>query len=457
MEAVALLPGIAAVIVMLRRSHREAYVDVYLLSILVLPAWCRLVLPGLPDPTFNETAAIPIALAFLLTGARNWKWSPADLLVLAFAAVIGYSEYRNAGFSEAQNLMFDMVAAAVLPYVMAKGIVEPNGLRLRFLRRFILLQVVVVGAMAYEFRFGHSPFRTLLDPFFRGQGAGWVTTFRYGVARAAGPYGHAILAGVILMIGFRLQRWLENSGGWDGALSWLPLGPKGKARLVTVILLGGLVITFARGPWLGAVLAAAITAIGAGANPRKRGLMLLAGLVLGGTLLGVGLSRYTAGGRIGAKTESQETAAYRKELVDKYVGIALDRSAFGWGRNGWPKVPGMPSIDNYFLLLSLMHGLPALSLFLLILLSLFARLLRNAFRHTEHIRPGTSLSFTLAGVFAGILLSVATVYMGDNLIPVFFTMVGFGEGYLTAGGDAAAAEQAAVFPRPLFRFQRILA
>lgn len=35
------------------------------------------------------------------------------------------------------------------------------------------------------------------------------------MARIAGPYGHAILAGAILAVGCRLARWLEWTGGWE--------------------------------------------------------------------------------------------------------------------------------------------------------------------------------------------------------------------------------------------------
>lgn len=440
MTILATLPGLVAVWWLCRHSYQKAYLDVYLFALFLLPGWCRYIVPGLPDPTFHEAALIPISAVFLLKGARKWKFSPMDVLVILFAGQVGYSEYINAGFSEAQNLMFDMLAAGVLPYVAAKGIIEPNGLRIAFAKRIVWLLAILTILFAYEWRFAYNPFRLVFDRFFPDQGSGWVTTFRYGLARTAGPYGHAILAGIVLMVGFRLQRWLENSGSWEQRFRRLRQIPVTKARVLTVAMLLGIAMTMVRGPQIGAVIACVVSMIGCGANPRRRALAIAAAVVAGGIPAGIASYSYAAVGRSAAQTASQESAAYRKELIDKYVTVALEHTGMGWGRNGWPKVPGMPSIDNYYLLLSLMHGFTATAILLLILAALIARLLRNGFRYAPLKPKGSSLSFSLAGIFAGFAFSVLTVYMGDNVIPIFFTLVGYAEGYLQAGGDRQPAK-----------------
>lgn len=436
MNAVAFIPGILAVIWLLRKSHREAYLDIYLPSVLLLPGWCRCVLPGAPDPTFHEAAILPIAGAFFYRGFKNWRFSPTDFLVLAYTLIIGYSEYRNAGFSDAQNLMFDMIAAGLLPYMLAKGIVEANGLRVAFVRRFTWLMAILAWILTYEFKFAYNPYRRVFDTFFPGQGDGWVTTFRYGFARIAGPFGHAILAGIVFMIAYRLQRWLEHSGHWEPHFRSLRTRFT-KAQMLTASILGGIVMTMVRGPQIGSVIATVVSFMGRGTNPKRRALIVTGLLLAIGIPVAIAAYGYAAVGRAAALTASQESAAYRKELIDKYVGIALEHSMFGWGRNGWPKVSGMPSIDNYYLLLALMHGVPVVLLLIAILVSLFVRLMRNGFRSAPMKPSGSSLSFTLAGIFAGFIFSILTVYMGDNVIPIFFTIVGFSEGYLQAGGDAS--------------------
>jgi hypothetical protein len=461
MSILAVLPGLLAIVWLVRRSHREAYLDIYLFSLFLLPGWCRFVAPGTPDPTFHEAAILPIAGAFLLKYRAKWKLSFMDLVVVAYAATIGYSEYVNAGYKEAQNLLFDMIAAGILPYLLAKGMIQGSAFRTLFVRRVVWLLAILTVFFVYEWRFAYNPFRLVFDRFFPGQGDGWVTTFRYGLARTAGPYGHAILAGIVLMTGFRLQRWLEMSRLWEPRFRRYNIGSLTKGRILTLAMIAGLAMTMVRGPQIGALIASAVNMIGMGRNPKRRACWIAAAIVVIGIPVGATMYSYASVGRAGAVTASQESAAYRKELMDKYVDIVLQHSVLGWGRNGWPKVSGMPSIDNYYLLLSLMHGVLATALLLTILITLIARLLRDGLQAGSRTPKGSSLSFCLAGIFAGIAFSIFTVYMGDNVIPIFFTLVGFAEGYLQAGGDLEAARKPAASPTgstaPPPRFAVVLA
>lgn len=111
--------------------------------------------------------------------------------------------------------------------------------------------------------------------------------------------------------------------------------------------------------------------------------------------------------------------------------------------NGWPKIPGMPSIDNYYLLLGLMHGVYAVMLLAAILVVMQVRLYRNGMRYAPMKPPGSSLSFCLFGIYLGFMFSIATVYMGENVIPVFFLITGFADAYLFAGGDGVLQESSA--------------
>jgi hypothetical protein len=438
LDAVAAIPGLLAIIWLLRRkSLHGTYLSIYLPALLLLPGWCRFVVPALPDPTFHESALLPIAAVFMMRVSRKWRPSFLDLLVVAFGLFIGYAEYANAGYKEAQNLMFDMIAAALMPYFVGQAMAGSNELRIAFVKRFVWLVALLACLLTFEFRFANNPYRMVFDHFFPGQGDGWVTTFRYGFARVAGPYGHAILAGIVFMFAFRLARWLEHSKLWEPRFKWFQ-SRFSKAQFVTVATLAGLTMTLVRGPQIGTLLAVAVSAMGKGRNPRRRARFVLAAVLLIGIPAGITAWSYASVGRAAAKDASQESAAYRKELIDKYVTIALDHATLGWGRNGWPKVPGMPSIDNYYLLLCLMHGVPAALLLVAILVLLQARLLYNGFRSAPAFPEGSSLSFTLAGIFTGFMFAILTVYMGDNVVPIFFTLVGFSEGYLKAGGDAAA-------------------
>jgi hypothetical protein len=443
MGIIALLPGLYAAYVALRRSPQIAFLSVYLPVLLLLPEYYRWIVPGLPDPTFSQSAILPIAGIYVMREARRWRFSVNDFLIGAFALSVGYSELSNAGFKEAQNLMFDMAASVVLPYVLAKGLIEPYRMRVAFAKRFAWLIFLVSVISVFEFRMGMTPWQVVFNPFFPGQGDGWVTTFRYGFARIAGPYGHAILAGLILVVGYRLQRWLEWSGGWERTFRNVPALPVSKARLVTLAIAAGIAMTLVRGPWLGALAGALLTSVGLATN-RKRALLIVGGCVIAvGIPASLAFYSYASVGRANAKTQSQETAAYRVELVRKYIDIAVRKSYLGWGRNTWPRVIGMPSIDNYYLLLALMHGILADLILLAIILGTITRLVRFEMQGPAPRVRGSSFGFTLAGIFVAFGVTIATVYMGLAVIPIFAVLSGWADGYMLAPRDGPASRRIA--------------
>ena len=111
----------------------------------------------------------------------------------------------------------------------------------------------------------------------------------------------------------------------------------------------------------------------------------------------------------------------------------------------------MPSIDNYFLLLTLMHGLITTLLFLALFLWSGVRLFRAGM--TEPV-GSNSLSFTFAAILVAILVSLATVYLGEQAIPVFFLILGWAEAHLQRPLPASASARVEVAAGPRFRVIR---
>jgi O-Antigen ligase len=424
-----IIPALIAAYVAWRYSPARAFLQVYVPVLLLLPMYYRWVIPLLPDPTFEQATILPIAAVFLVRQGRRWRFSFGDVLMISFACCIGISEFINAGYDEAQNLMFDMVASVIFPYMLAKGLIESYRISLDFAKKIVTMLFWVSIISVYEFRMAVTPW-FVLRRFFPGQGLEWGTSFRYGFARIGGPFGHAILAGLVLAVAFRLQRWLEWSGGWEPhfrGLKWLRIS---KARLITIALLGGIVMTMVRGPWLGGVVGACLTAVGR-TEKRGRALVAIAAVIV---IIGIPAASsfyaYASVGRANSKTDSQETAAYRMELLDKYVTTALERPIWGYGRNTWPKDPSAPSIDNYYLLLSLMHGFVAMGMLVAIMVTMTVRLVWSELRSPVVYPLGSSLGFTLAGIFVVYAVTIATVYMGLQALPVFALISGWSEGYL---------------------------
>jgi hypothetical protein len=157
MGIVTLIPALLAFLVAVRLSTWRAYLDVYIPVLLLIPMYYRWVLPVLPDPTFEQATILPIALLFLAQQWRTWTFSRMDLGMAAFAGSIGYSEYLNAGYKEAQNLMFDMIASVVLPYVLTKQLVALEGRSVAFAKRIVLMFLAASIISIFEFRTGVNP------------------------------------------------------------------------------------------------------------------------------------------------------------------------------------------------------------------------------------------------------------------------------------------------------------
>ncbi|WP_176049699.1 O-antigen ligase family protein [Burkholderia sp. BCC1644] len=437
MTLIVFLALIAAFVVAVRRTPGAALAGVYLPVLLLIPSTFHATVSTTPN--FNQLAIVAIACVALPRYLPRWRPSVADLAVVALVIGVACSEYRNAGYKEAQNLTFVMLTSAALPYFIARWVIPGERLHVAVARRIVGLLAFVTIVNVWEFRFGINLFHAIPGLFFPGQGLGWVTTFRYGVARTAGPFSHAILAGVGLVIGFRLQRWLELGGHWEPRFKRFPNLRIGKARTITLILAAGVVMTLARGPWLGAAAGALLAAIGRAKQPKRVLAQVGTLLVAGGAAVWIGLGAYLDVKPGQAMTLSQESAMYRKELFDRYLSIAMDHAALGWGRNTWPKVPGMPSIDNYYLLLSLMHGLVGTGLLVFLIVWMSARLLRFGLADVGRARardgtqePPNSLSFTFLGILIAVAISLGTVYLGEAAMPLFFFIVGWSEGYLQA-------------------------
>ncbi|MFM8333500.1 MAG: O-antigen ligase family protein [Candidatus Methylumidiphilus sp.] len=455
------IPAILAFRMAMAKSPRDAFLRVYIPTLLLIPDFYRVVTPGLPDPNANQAVMIALlGVSLMRNGFSGYRYSPLDVVVVVYAICVFNSELQASGYADAQNLMFTMLFSVVMPYFMAKTFIEPHGLRYEFARRVVFVMAIVSMIDVYEAKFAVNPYQLILSRFFPGQGEGWIITFRFGMARTAGPYSHALLAGVMMLVAFRLQRWLHFSGAWPDKVKQLPWLPIKFPVLMTLIVTGGFFITFAKGSWLAGFLAGFLVAVGRVKNRVLALTVVLGFIVFVGIPAVVAFINYASVGRYNAKDENQETACYRYELITGYLDIAKEKATWGWGLTKWPVLPDMPSIDNHYLLLFLMHGKVAFYCFLYILIGTMVRLLSYAITIPAPPRSGGSLAFTLASIYLGYMVAIGTVFMGAQTVPMLFLLTGWAEGYMkTKGQDyppfGAASAQPSETPR-LFRFRRVV-
>ncbi|OQW95643.1 MAG: hypothetical protein BWK79_01770 [Beggiatoa sp. IS2] len=459
MSIIVLIPGLWAAYIAFTQSPHRAFIYVYIPVLLFLPDYYDLFLPGIPDPTFQSVAIFPIFVAWLVRGVPGWRFSFTDLLVFGYSFSIGYSEYTNAGYKDAQNFIAnDVIMSILLPYILAKCLVEPAGLRESFAKSIVLTLSVVSILNIFQFvtlsRF--TPLTYLLGPLF---GGGWYAgNIRYWIlVRVNGPYVHEILAGIIMWIGYRIQRWLEWSQVWPTRIPQLPWLRLPIAQLLTLIIFMGAFVTLVRGPLVAAIVAAIAIVIGRS----KRRWLIFWLLVAGSIIVGIPAVKWFIDYATApyAESRSQETIIYRWDLVVNYIDIAKEKLIWGWGRTGWPKVPGQKSVDNYFLLLFLGHGITSLGFLVTILLLTMTRLFIHSMFQPVANPPGSSLGFTLFSLYIVVIWSIATVWLGHQTQPLLFLIVGWSEGYLHSNHENlrenSTTVATTVSPQK-FKFRRVL-
>ena len=440
------------------QSVTKAFLYAYLPILLLVPDYYKAITPGLPDPTANQAAAVALFMVFFSQGMPGYRFSYTDVVVGIYALAVSVSEFLASGYSDAQNLMFYELSAVLFPYLFAKSLIEPFNLRYDFAKVIVICLSIVFVFNVYENKMGANVWQLLLGRFFPGQG-GWVTTFRFGLARASGPYGHCLVAGVMMAAGYRFQRWLQWSEAWPKKmkyLNWLPWFTP--AQFFTLMVLGGVFSTLGKGQWLAGIVASGIVIIGRSKQRVAAMSAVIAVMIFVGLPLLIAFLNYASVGRANAADDNQETAAYRYELVSEYMDVAKEHLWFGWGLMKWPEVPGFESIDNHFLLTYLNHGVIVVSLLLGIIFVMMARLIIHGMTQPLSEPRGSSLAFTLAAIFLMYFIAVATVAMMGQSCTMFFLVVGLSDAYLrnsTWDGNSGKAE-AKIADTRLFRFRKVL-
>ena len=137
----------------MKSTPGNAFLRVYVPTLLCLPEYCRVVTPGIPDPTFSQGVAMVIfAVSMMRGGFQGYRFGHLDIVVLAYAGLVFNSELQASGYPDAQNLMFSMLFSVVAPYFMAKSFIEPAGMRYEFARQAVACLAVVAVLDAWETR-----------------------------------------------------------------------------------------------------------------------------------------------------------------------------------------------------------------------------------------------------------------------------------------------------------------
>jgi hypothetical protein len=344
-----------------------------------------------------------------------------DLLLAVFIFSSCYADYLADRHTAFIFNLFSTLVTALIPYMIGKLLIEQHRARIATVKRIVLLLAINCVISAYEYKMGQNPFSLVFRRFFPGETFAWKTQIRWGFGRVAGPFGQSELAGIILIFGLVLALWAGYYHVWEPRFRHFRRWPLSKSTTYVSLIALTLLMTQARGPWIGAIVAVPIAFIGRSRRVLRTAIITVLCLALGGALIYVGLNRYTSGP---TTSEEQETAQYRQQLLTNYIPIAKEGGAWGWGHI-FPRAAGQGSIDNEFLFVALVQGWVGLLAFCLIAVESMVHMAASAILAQE--KSDRYFAWSMLGIFLGLLVTSFTVFLGLQTFQLFFLLAGWSQ------------------------------
>ena len=421
MSIIILIPALACIFALFRDSLPKAFLNVYLPVFMLFPIYYYWKVAALPPVDFSEAVLLPLGIAILIKELPRWRPTVMDLSLALFILSTCYADSLAGRHTVYIFDLFASFTTAIVPYMIGKLLIEQQHMRIATVKRVVLLLAIACVISAYEYKMGQNPFSLAFRHFFPGETFAWKTQIRWGFGRVSGPFGQSELAGIILIFGVVLALWLSYYHLWEPRFVHFKRWPLSKAATITWLIGITLLMTQARGPWLGCLIAVPIAFIGRSRRVTRTAIMTVLVLIIVGGLAYTGLKSYTAGP---TTSEEQETAQYRQHLLDNYIPIAKEGGPWGWGLE-FPRVGGQGSIDNEFLFVALTQGWVGLLAFCLIAGETILHMFASATLASD--KSDRYFAWSMLGIFIGLLATSFTVFLGLQPFQLFFLLAGWSQ------------------------------
>ena len=424
LQILTLLPSLIAAILLIRRSASHVMLKVFLPVIMLVPMYFHF---GVGAVYIDPSSLVGLALAVLGVYAqrRVFRVTALDVCITLNAFSAFYADAHHRPFSTACYALAQTCFFSLLPYFIGRTLIEQTGMRTRAAKTIVFCLFVVAFFSLWEFRMTSNPFQNFTNLFTLTT---WGRQTRWGFARAAGPYGHAITAGIVFSSGLILQFWLAASKSWKFSNLRI-LGIRRRPILITLACLAGLLMTQSRGPWIGCTFGVIVAAIGFAKNRKRAALISITSLIIAVSVATVVIDQYTKVD----KTEDidQQNATYRRELWDTYKPLIQEGGVWGWGAP-WPVANGgfgfskrQPSIDNEYIRMAMAQGYFGVSLFICMISLCIGRLIYNCLQFRK--RDDIIFCYCMLGIIVSAAFSLTTVFLGQPMIQLLYLMLGWSE------------------------------
>lgn len=420
MDKLIVIPLLISAGMLLGREPKEVFILVFLPALTLLPTYFDTELvPGTPEIYFWSAALLPLLAAWTLKKFEGYRFHWMDLVIIGYILIIFYGQWANSDYKKAQKVLFNSIMAIYVPYILVRSFCSNKDDLSRLLKTMTLLGAFVAIFNAVEFRMFTNYFDEVLRrvwPSYVMWDTGMVMS-RWGFKRALGPFSHPIVAGYFFSLITPIAVWCHFQGLYRN---------KNIGRIVVLLNCLGVMVALSRAPMLGTLCGFLIIFFG---WSRNKTTILTIMTVVSAIVLILAIPKfveYASVTRATAKNTDQRNVAYRKEMWEAYIDVALERPYIGWGRFSVPSVKGMESIDSEYLGVALASGVIVLGLYLVFLFGMLLRLLRYAYAR-GHDDPYGRLAWCIIAGWVSAIFSQATVYSGAQTVQYLFMLGGVGQ------------------------------
>lgn len=358
--------------------------------------------------------------------------SPVDHAVLGYFALMSLLAFRDGNVTSAMRAVFSLVVDIVLPYYAAsRSIRDKEGFKQAmtgFMIAAMVLSLVLIFEVFWQWKLYSAVLGALgLNPNMFG---GYL--LRSGLLRPNASVGNSIVAGYIMVVAFGFFLYLKGL-----------LVSRTHRWLGGALLVGGIVASLSRGPWVGAALLVSIYII---TGPRAVKKLLL--LTVGGTMALLTLASFPKGEVLidllpVVGEAEQGNVEYRADLLAAALPV-IERSLL-FGSSDFLDAPelqvmrqgeGIIDVVNTYVGVALHSGIAGLVLFASIFFIALRRV-NHSIRLVSRLDPesatlGRALFATVMAIAFMIytvssIIAIATVYWAVIGLAVSFCLFAQGQ------------------------------
>jgi len=321
----------------------------------------------------------------------------------------------------------------LLPYFVVSRLCRTREAMIDAMAAFVLSLIVLVPLAFSEFVRGWILYAGLEERWGTDPMISYLTRGDY--LRAQVTAGHSIVLGYAMAIALGFWLFLQSgvaSRGWR----WLAL----------LTLLVGLIVTLARGPWLGALLVV-LSFYALGPNGLSRTIKAIAALLLvGGIVLGSPYADKVIAFLPFVGNLNEETIGYRQRLAEVAWLLVQQNPVLGtpYFSNYMEELrqgQGIIDIVNTYAVIALGYGLVGLGLFVSVFGVLAFKGIKAA-RRLLNVDPVFSMmGASLVACLLGTFLIIATVSNYLSIPYLYFALAGLTAAYLRLAESVVPSSQ----------------